>query len=107
MELIFKNEFTDAASLKPKKHVRSKATSVTIKCFVYSPEKQILFAGLSDGHIYMWQRKRFEEKVPPLFLLSCVDRPRSFSQRNTNATALTMPPARSATRFSPWLILLA
>jgi len=62
MELIFKNEFTEENTLKPKKKTRSKYVDVTIICFVFSPEKNLLFGGLSNGHIFMWQRKPFEDK---------------------------------------------
>eukprot|EP01022_Parablepharisma_sp_SALTPOND_P000923 TRINITY_DN105264_c0_g1_i1.p1 TRINITY_DN105264_c0_g1~~TRINITY_DN105264_c0_g1_i1.p1 ORF type:complete len:615 (+),score=41.76 TRINITY_DN105264_c0_g1_i1:86-1846(+) len=67
MELVFKNEFTESINLKSKKKIRAKASELTIKCFVCSIERNLLFGGLSNGHIYMWQRKPFENKVELLF----------------------------------------
>lgn len=62
MEVTFKHLLTEPIIANAKKRLRSKADEVTMKCFVYSQERDILFAGLSNGRVYMWQRKAYENK---------------------------------------------
>jgi len=62
MEVTFKHLITEPIIANIKKRLRSKADEISIKCFVYSSERDLLFAGFSDGRVCMWKPKAYENK---------------------------------------------
>lgn len=63
MDLVFSKEFTEPNALKLNKKSKRRGVEIVIQCFAYSPERDLLFGGLSDGRLYMWQKKQVDEKV--------------------------------------------